>query len=180
MKQALVLAEIRSRSAVLMAVMVAGASLAGAVLAPPASALMTDMACTGSQQNVFTSTGFTYSGFLAPCLSSDPAVISGTFSGTAQGSGGAGLGCILLAAGGSRSITWNTGETTSLVTQRTVPVTNPFGILLIATGVVTGGKFKGDTVTLTQAGISPTPLACLLQTPQSSINNTITLTLSHL
>lgn len=125
---------------------------------PPSSETVTyNPAVTMTPQ----ATTATVSTVFGPCVSaSNPAVTSGSRSLSAPLT----RSCLqLLDSGGpyAVTITWNTGQTSSLTLNR---VTNVAGavITVTQTGNVTGGLFAGDTVVMTATAPSADVLACTL------------------
>ncbi|MFI6510958.1 hypothetical protein ACIBCT_25410 [Streptosporangium sp. NPDC050855] len=127
-----------------------------ALLAPaPASAAVLDVTCTGLQTTTYTP-GVTLTPQtvqvnldrnFGPCVSlSQPAVLSGTSNVV----GNATLSCLdLLSPGdGTRTITWNTGQTSTYTYTR--QIINLVGqTVRTETGSITSGLFAGKTVVQT-------------------------------
>lgn len=141
-----------------------------AFLATPASAGVLDMTCTPptsvlnsysppltlAPQTVTVSTTALY----GPCVSlSQPAITSGTRSASATTT----TSCADLLGPGTftYTITWNTGQTSTLSTNYTRVAAG--GVYTVtATGVVTAGVFAGDTVLVNYTGISTDITLCTL------------------
>ncbi|WP_256107727.1 hypothetical protein [Streptomyces sp. ODS05-4] len=98
---------------------------------------------------------------LGPCVSaSKPALTSGTHSQTSLPRDRT---CFdLLAAGPeTKTITWNTGETSTLSMNRTVSVAGA-ALIVTHTGTVTSGLFAGDSVLITETGVATAITLCTL------------------
>lgn len=98
---------------------------------------------------------------LGPCVSASvPDLTSGTHS---AANAPRERTCLELlgARSGTRTITWNTGDTSTLSMNGTTTVV---GALLVVTytGTVTSGLFAGDTVVATQTGPATDILLCTL------------------
>ncbi|WP_156325588.1 hypothetical protein [Nonomuraea sp. SBT364] len=90
-------------------------------------------------QQAVTMTG---TGNYPTCVSSDPDISSGTSTISGQGS----LGCLSGSMPATETVTWNTGESSTIsytVTLNLVAGQTAFAVI----GTVTAGKFAGDTVT---------------------------------
>ncbi|WP_330181442.1 hypothetical protein OHB26_34515 [Nocardia sp. NBC_01503] len=138
---------------------------------PHASAGALDLTCTPPSSETVTynppvtmtpqPTTATVSTVFGPCVSAtNPAVTAGSRSLTAPLT----RSCLqLLDSGGPYlvTITWNTGQTSTLTLNR---VTNVAGavITVTQTGTVTGGLFSGDTVVMTATAPSTDVLNCTL------------------
>ncbi|MFE1345660.1 hypothetical protein [Streptomyces sp. NPDC058757] len=141
-----------------------------AFLAPPASAGVLDLTCapptsvlnsyspalTAAPQTVTVSTTALY----GPCVSpSQPAIISGTRTASVTTT----TSCADLLGPGTftYTITWNTGQTSTLSTNYTRVAAG--GVYTVtATGVVTAGVFAGDTVVVNYTGPSTDITLCTL------------------
>jgi hypothetical protein len=156
------------RAASSCAVVVALGAIGGLISASPAQAGLLDATCTGTQtatyspgllltpQFVFITASTSYT----PCASvSDPAITSAHFGPSTFPTT---MSCLdlLSTRSGSTTITWNTGETTTF--SYTVTRTNSAGQYVSTyLGTVTAGKFLGDTVSQTFAGVTPNLIGCL-------------------
>ncbi|MFF4344199.1 hypothetical protein ACFY00_30265 [Kitasatospora sp. NPDC001540] len=94
-----------------------------------------------------------------PCVSlSQPAVTSGTSTRTNPASSRSCLDLLGVSAG-TLTITWNTGQTSTLSVN--VTSTRAGAALVVTqTGTVTSGLFAGDTVVITQTGPAADVLLC--------------------
>ncbi|MEV6527589.1 hypothetical protein AB0M43_37255 [Longispora sp. NPDC051575] len=150
----------------LSAAVFAAANLVGAA---PATAGTLDLTCLGSSsatystaltatsQTVATSRVFDYQ----PCVSTNaPAVISG---GLSFGYTAPGFSCMNLLGSGpvTKTITWNTGQTSTITGQRVSSIVGATSITVI-TGEITAGLFTGDTVVETETGAAAPILTCNL------------------
>ncbi|MFI1585559.1 hypothetical protein [Embleya sp. NPDC020630] len=176
-----------SRTRTLPAVVI-GFVLAAAVLllpATPAHASVLDVTCTGGEtatynpaltstpQTVTTTRVISYS----PCVSTDPAVTSGARNLTYTAPG---FSCVDLLGSGtiSATITWNTGQTSTVTGNRVSTVVGATTVTVI-TGTVTAGLFTGDTVVQTQIGAATPILTCNLGLGTvSGLTSTIVLEIS--
>lgn len=139
----------------------------GAVVAvpSPAGAVVLDAQCAGTETATY-DPGVTLSeqhvvseveAHYLTCLSSDPAITSGVVEIHAEGM----LSCLSGTVSGTQTITWNTGEVSSVAFTLAVSV-RPLGqVVVIANGTVTSGKFAGDDVLQTAAVPAPTVAQCL-------------------
>ncbi|MFI9005860.1 hypothetical protein ACIGNX_01335 [Actinosynnema sp. NPDC053489] len=159
---------LRIAAAVLMTVVSTSALL---VLGPPgtASAGVLDVTCTppGSETTTYTpplttapqAVTISSSTQYGPCASlSNPAITSGTRSRTTSDPEQT---CLDLLDTGSSTytITWNTGQTTTISANRTATVVGA-ALVITFTGTVTSGLFTGSTVVQTNTGPSADVLLC--------------------
>lgn len=142
--------------------------------AGPATARETgllDVTCTppSSRTTVYTppltlasqSVGVTTNTQLGPCVSlSTPAITSGTSVSTVPPASRDCLG-LLSAGAATQTITWNTGATSTLSTNRTVTMAGAV-MVLTHTGTVTSGLFAGDTILITITQPATDILLCTL------------------
>ncbi|MQA90156.1 MAG: hypothetical protein GEU90_07965 [Gemmatimonas sp.] len=141
-----------------------------ALAASPAQAMagLVNLTCLGTNDAQF-SPGLTFQtqtvdieaeGEYTTCLSSDPAVTSGIYTASGEGT----LSCLAGGHAGQFTITWNTGESSTVEFTNSLALRPGGQTVVTATGTVIGGKFVGDrfdgTFTLFQLDV----LACL--TPQ--------------
>lgn len=126
------------------------------VCLPPTSSTVTfDPPLTQTPQTVNVHSA----NLLGPCTSTtNPAVTSGTITGTYQV---AGRSCTTLAGPGSSTstVTWNTGQTSTLHLNFTTVIAGAV-YTSVVTGVVTDGLFQGDTVISNQTGPATDVLLC--------------------
>lgn len=126
---------------------------------------LVDLTCTGTNNATF-SPGLTFTtrtvdieadGEYTTCVSSDPAVTSGTYTASGQGT----MSCLAGGHAGAFTITWNTGEYSTIEFTNNVALRPGGQTVVVATGTVIDGKFVGDrfdgTFTLFQLNV----LACL-------------------
>ncbi|MEU1123838.1 hypothetical protein ABZ371_09725 [Streptomyces sp. NPDC005899] len=117
---------------------------------------------------------------LGPCVSlSRPDITAGTH--TVQNPPRQ-RSCLELLASGAvtRTITWNTGETSTLSMNRTTTVVGA-ALIVTHTGTVTSGVFAGDTVVVTEAGPAAAILTCTLGLGSvSSVYNVLTMEITSL
>ncbi|WP_299538911.1 hypothetical protein [uncultured Streptomyces sp.] len=98
---------------------------------------------------------------LGPCVSTSvPALTSGTHSAVNPPRTRTCLE-LLNTAAETRTITWNTGATSTLSLNRTTTVAGAV-LVVTFTGTVTAGLFAGDTVVATQTGPATDILLCTL------------------
>ncbi|WP_258177435.1 hypothetical protein [Streptomyces solincola] len=122
---------------------------------PSSSSVIYDPPLTNTQQLVTS----TQNAQLGPCVSTSVAALT---SGSWQNTGQPRMrSCFdLLTSGpGTRTITWNTGATSTLALNRTVSVV---GAVLVTTltGTVTDGLFAGDTAVITETGAATAITLC--------------------
>lgn len=136
-----------------------------AVAAPTAQAGPVDLSCLGTNDARF-SPGLTFAtrtvdieaeGAYTTCVSSDPAVTSGTY--TASGTGT--MSCLAGGHAGEFTITWNTGEDSTIEFTNTVAQRPGGEMVVVATGTVIDGKFVGDRYDGTFTLFQLEPTACL-------------------
>jgi hypothetical protein len=153
----------------------AAALLAGAVTlvaAQPASADgVADMTCTTPSSNVLTSNPpltnttqivtLTSQSSLGPCVSlSEPSVTSGSWTSVTPN---VPIDCsgLLGANTGTHTVTWNTGQTSTLSGNRVSSIEGA-ALVVTFTGTVTSGLFAGDTVVEQFVGPSTNITLCEL------------------
>lgn len=162
-------------------------ALSAAMLVPPATGARAAIGitkCTGSQTVTYTPgltdqpREVTVSG-QAPLLecvsSSDPAIVQATSAFSATGT----FSCTSGTRVGSRRITWNNGDTSTLSSTSTVSVNGAASLVLIK-GVVVDGEFKGAQWTGTFAMFSTKPLACLTTQGLAGVSGPLTLSIGSL
>lgn len=150
-----------------MVVAALGIALAGVFAAPPrAHAAVADLTCTGTESVTF------HPGLLlasqqvtvhtsrvwAPCVSSDPAVTSGSDAESFVNT----ISCLSLAAAGTGTVTftWSNGRTSTFVFNKTV--SHPIGQTIVTyTGTIVAGEFAGDSALETITGAALNLTACL-------------------
>jgi hypothetical protein len=155
----------------LSALLVAVCLLAGAVVsASPASAAgLLDVTCTPPSSTTTTFSppltntpqlsSSTVSSQFGPCVSlSQPALTSGTFTKTNSARPRTCLD-LLSATSITLTITWNTGQTSTLSVNVTSTIVGA-ALVVTGTGTVTAGLFTGDTVATTQTGPAADVLLC--------------------
>lgn len=91
------------------------------------------------------------------CVSSDPAVTSGTYTASGQGT----MSCLAGGHAGEFTITWNTGEESTIEFTNSVALRPGGETVVVATGTVISGKFIGARYDGTFTLIHGEPLACL-------------------
>jgi hypothetical protein len=123
---------------------------------PPSSAATTyTPPVTLTPQNVTISSTTQY----GPCTSlSHPAITSGIRARTTTDPGQT---CLDLLESGSLTftITWNTGQTSTISAKRTSTLAGTT-LIVTNTGTVTSGLFTGSTVVQTNTGAAPDVLLC--------------------
>ncbi|WP_043628971.1 hypothetical protein [Nonomuraea candida] len=124
----------------------------GMAYAGPAHAIGQDVICSidGTNTLAFSpklrlaeqAVTMTGTGTYPTCVSSDPDITSGTSTIFGQGS----LGCLSGSMPATETVTWNTGESSTISYTVTL---NLFAgqAAFVVVGTVTAGKFAGDTVT---------------------------------
>lgn len=159
-----------------------------AVAAGPAAAGVADVTCTTPSSNVLSSSPpltstpavvtLTSQSSLGPCVSvSDPAITSGSWR-TVVPNITASCDFLLRSSSGSDTVTWNTGQTSTLSGNREASVEGALFIVTF-TGTVTSGVFAGDTVVEQFAGPSTDITLCELGLGTvSSIYSTLELELT--
>ncbi|MFF4987011.1 hypothetical protein ACFY19_07465 [Streptosporangium saharense] len=149
----------------------ASAAVLDVTCVPPSSDLVTyDPALTVTPRNVAITATTTY----GPCVSAGvPGLTSGsrTFQGTGSRS------CLSLLSTGTETftITWNTGQTSTVSVSKIVNVVGA-ALVVTFTGTVTSGLFAGDAVLQTVTGPSAGITLCTLGLGTvSSISSLVTL-----
>lgn len=176
----------------LSALLVAVCFLAGAaVFASPASAAgVLDATCTPPSSATTTysppltntpqpsSSAISFQ--LGPCVSlSQPALTSGTYARTNPARPRSCLD-LLSSSSGTLTITWNTGQTSTLSVNVTTTIAGA-ALVVTQTGTVTSGLFTGDTVVITQTGPAANVLLCTAGLGTvSSIYGLVTLEITYL
>ncbi|GHD53509.1 hypothetical protein [Streptomyces galbus] len=151
--------------------LMAACVLSGAVLlASPASAAgVLDVTCTPPSSATSTysppltntpqPSSSTVSFQFGPCVSlSQPALTSGTYTRTNPARPRSCLD-LLSSSSGTFTITWNTGQTSTLSVNVTTTIAGA-ALVVTQTGTVTSGLFTGDTVVITQTGPADDVLLC--------------------
>ncbi|MFH8755937.1 hypothetical protein [Streptomyces atroolivaceus] len=157
-------------AAFLLAPLLASAGLVAT--ATPSSAGVLDMTCTTPSSlissynppltNTVQNVAISVTASFAPCVSlSQPGITSGGFSVTEPTPQPRSCADILSARPTAATITWNTGQTSTISGNATTTIV---GALLHSdlTGTVTSGLFAGDTVVLTGTGPSTAITLCTL------------------
>lgn len=166
----------------LSATILAGTAFVGA--APAQAATVADLLCVGTNHAEF-SPGLTFTtrtvdidaeGEYTTCLSSDPAVASGTYTASGQGT----MSCLAGGHAGEFTITWNTGEHSTIAFTNTVALRPTGEVVVVATGSVIEGKFDGDRYDGTFTLFHLDPLACLHEPGVRSATGPTTLLFSSL
>lgn len=125
---------------------------------PPSSASVTYNPPLSNTPQVSTSS---LSWQLGPCVSTSvPGLTSGTHSAVNPPRERTCLE-LLNTAAETRTVTWNTGATSTLSLNRTTTVAGAV-LVVTFTGTVTSGLFAGDTVVATQTGPATDILLCTL------------------
>lgn len=184
----------RAATAVLAAgaltVLATGAADAATVGAPAASAAAVgDLTCVTPTHNTLSfspaltinpqTETLTSHSDLGPCVSlSQPAITSGTWTSVTPNVPGMTCLGLLGTNTGTHTITWNTGQTSTVSGNR---VSNLVGATLVVTltGTVTSGVFAGGTVVEQFVGVSTDLVACTLGLGSvSSIDSTLEFAIS--
>jgi hypothetical protein len=141
-----------------------------AVVAPTTTAAETELlSCTGTGANTY-QPGVTLqpqpvavssSAHYEPCVSTgSPAIISGGYQANATSI----VSCLAGSFAITVTITWNTGETTTVTAIGIIAQRPANEVVVVYQGTVTAGRFLGATVVMTAALLNTTPTQCL--TPQ--------------
>ncbi|MER6578727.1 hypothetical protein [Nonomuraea sp. NPDC001023] len=166
---------------------IGGLALLVAVLVPAATGARAAIGvtkCAGSQTVTYTPgltdqpREVTVSGNapLIECVSSsDPTISQATSTFSATGT----FSCTSGTRAGSRRITWNNGNTSTLSSTSTVSVNGAESLVLIK-GVVVDGEFKGTPWTGTFTMFSTKPLACLTEQGLAGVVGSLTLSIGSL
>ena len=178
---------IRTRKTTGLAVLACALALstAAALPASPASASALDVTCTpptstvvafnpaltATPQNTTVSVSTQY----GPCISaSAPTLVSGTAGFQAPAPGWS-CQMLLQAFPSTFTITWNTGQTSTISGNATSTITGG-ALVYTLTGTVTSGLFVGDTVLQTSTAPATNVLLCILGLGKvSSIYSLVTL-----
>lgn len=159
-------------------------SAVGAAPAAQAQAEPVDLTCLGTNDARF-SPGLTLAtqtvnieaeGEYTSCASSDPAVTSGTYTASGQGT----MSCLAGGHAGEFTITWNTGEHSTIEFTNAVALRPGGEVVVVATGTVIDGKFFGDRFDGTFTLFQLDPLACLSPQGVRSATGPTTLLLTSL
>ncbi|GGT46775.1 hypothetical protein ACFFV7_28665 [Nonomuraea spiralis] len=166
---------------------IGGLALLVAVLVPAATgarAAIGATECTGSQTVTYTPgltdqpREVTVSGKdpLIECVSSsDPTIFQATSTFSATGT----FSCTSGTRAGSRRITWNNGNTSTLSSTSTVSLNGAESLVLIK-GVVVDGEFRGARWTGTFTMFSTKPQACLTAQGLAGVSGPLTLSIGSL
>lgn len=153
-------------SGVVVLVMVA----AVAVAAPAVSAADTELlSCTGTGANTYQpgvtiqprTVAVSSSAHYEPCVSTGSPVIT---SGGYQANATSIVSCLAGSFAITVTITWNTGETTTVTAIGIIAQRPANEVVVVYQGTVTAGRFTGAAVVMTAALVNTTPAQCL--TPQ--------------
>jgi hypothetical protein len=152
----------RSLTGVVVALLVA----AGIVGAAPAAQAATELlSCTGSGANTY-QPGVTAQPEVVSIASSanyDACVSTGSPTITSGGYAIVANGLVSCLGGGvsiTVTITWNTGETTTVAAVGLVVLRPTNEVVVIYQGTVTAGRFTGATAVMTAALLNTTPAQC--------------------
>lgn len=115
-------------------------------------------------------------GAYTSCASSDPAVTSGTYTASGQGT----MSCLAGGHAGEFTITWNTGEDSTIEFINSVALRPGGEVVVVATGTVIDGKFVGDRFDGTFTLFQLEPIACLSPQGVRSATGPTTLLLTSL
>lgn len=139
-----------------------GSAVAGAAAA--SAATLVDLTCLGTNDATF-SPGLTFTtqtvdieaeGAYTDCVG-DSEVAPGTYTATGEGT----MSCLAGGHAGEFTITWNTGEHSTIAFTNTVAVRPGGEVVVVATGEVLAGKFDGARYDGTFTLFHLDPLACL-------------------
>lgn len=154
----------RSVAGVVVAVTVAAGLVA---VAPAAQAADVELlSCVGTGANTFDPgvtlqlrpVTITSAANYGPCVSSgSPAITSGGYGVVVTGL----LSCLAGSVSITVTITWNTGETTTVAANGVVVLRPANETVVVYQGTVTAGRFSGAAVVMTAAVVNTTPLQCL-------------------
>ncbi|MEV8443945.1 hypothetical protein AB0425_41780 [Actinosynnema sp. NPDC051121] len=154
----------RAVAGVVVAVVVAAGA---AALAPAARAADTELlSCTGTGANTYQPGVITQPRTVAissvaeysSCVSSgSPTITSGGYSAAANGL----VSCLAGGVSITVTITWNTGETTTVAAVGLVVLRPANEVVVVYQGTVTAGRFTGASVVMTAALVNTTPAQCL-------------------
>lgn len=141
-----------------------------AVVAPAVSAADTQLlSCTGTGSNTYQpgvsiepkSVAVSSSAHYEPCVSTGtPAITSGGYQANATSI----VSCLAGSFAITVTITWNTGETTTVTAIGIIAQRPANEVVVVYQGTVTAGRFTGASVVMTAALLNVTPAECL--TPQ--------------
>jgi hypothetical protein len=151
---------------VAVAVLVAASTLG---VTGPAHAGVLDVTCTGNTSTTYnppldntpTDTQLTVTSFFGPCVSTSvPGLTSGSYSVQFTIPSRS---CVTLLNTGAEeyTITWNTGQTSTLSINRNATLAGP-AFVVTHIGIVSSGLFAGDTVLRTATAPSIDLQLCLL------------------
>lgn len=152
----------RSSAGAVVAVLVA----AGVVVTAPAARAATELlSCVGSGANTYQPgvtaqprvVSITSSANYGPCASTgSPAITSGGYAIVANGL----VSCLGGGVSITVTITWNTGETTTVAAVGLVVLRPTNEVVVVYQGTVTAGRFTGAAVVMTAALLNTTPAQC--------------------
>ncbi|WP_394840859.1 hypothetical protein LZC95_27760 [Pendulispora brunnea] len=163
-----------------------GAAAFGILMfAPRASAALGTINCLVGTNVVQFDPGLTFTvqdttitgeGQYTGCIGTDPAITSGRSRVTGAGK----LNCLTSDGSTVEEIRWNTGEK-STISYTFGVIAQPAGeAVVVVTGTVTAGKFKGSTVASPGALLTLDPLACATPAGVREIGGPVTLSLISL
>lgn len=152
----------RSLTGAVVALMVA----AGVVVTAPAAQAATELlSCVGSGTNTYHPgvtaqpkvVSITSSADYGSCVSTgSPTITSGGYAIVANGL----VSCLGGGVSITVTITWNTGETTTVAAVGLVVLRPANEVVVVYQGTVTAGRFTGATVVMTAALLNTTPAQC--------------------
>jgi hypothetical protein len=153
----------------------------GVARRPAAAHAVSSTTCLGSSvityspglTNTAQTVTYTETDILTPCLSSNPALTNGGFTGTVTLPGASCLAIPSLTLDTPYTITWNNGAPTTVNLSFTDVVAE--GIEQVTgTGPVTSGQFQGANATLVWVYTVPDPLQCLASPGVTTQTGTLT------
>jgi hypothetical protein len=157
-----------------------------AVVAPTVSLAETELlSCTGTGANTYQpgvtlqprSVAVSSSAHYEPCVSSGaPTITSGGYQANATSV----VSCLAGSFAITVTITWNTGETTTVTAIGIITQRPANEVVVVYQGTVTAGRFTGAAVVMTAALLNTTPAQCLTPEGVTATNGPATIVITQL
>ncbi|MBB4906192.1 hypothetical protein [Actinophytocola algeriensis] len=176
----------KNRSRFVSAVITLVMAAATAVVAPTVSTADTELlSCTGTGTNTYQpgvtlqprTVAVSSSAHYEPCVSTgSPAITSGGYQANATSV----VSCLAGSFAITVTITWNTGETTTVTAIGIIAQRPANEVVVVYQGTVTAGRFTGATVVMTAALLNTTPAQCLTPQGVTATNGPATIVITQL
>ncbi|MGM1059593.1 hypothetical protein [Saccharothrix sp. Mg75] len=174
------------RRSVAGAVAAALVAVGAVAVAPVAQAADVELlSCVGAGANTYQpgvtmqprTVAITSSANYGSCVSSgSPAITSGGYGIVANGL----VSCLAGGVSITVTITWNTGETTTVAAVGLVVLRPGNEVVVVYQGTVTAGRFTGAAVVMTAALVNGTPTQCLTPEGVTSTSGPAAITITQL